>query len=237
MDYVYICRRGENEELRYSLRSLEKNMPAGDVWLVGYRPEWYVGNFIQVENISDTDKFINIKNCIKEILNNNLIKEDFVLMNDDFFALKEINSIKNFDGGLLEDKIIEYKKLGRSSRYIKLLELTLKQLKQNGIDDPLDYDIHVPMLIKKSLLKKVIDLAYFPRSTYGNFAQLERNTIIDVKMYESDNAITYTKNKSLEFISTEDNSFRSLKKHILSKEFINISKCENPVYSRVPNGI
>jgi len=235
MDYVYICRRGENEELRYSLRSLEKNMPEGDVWVVGYRPEWYVGNFIHIENISDTDKFINIKNCIKEILNNDLIKEDFVLMNDDFFALKKINSVTNFDGGLLEDKIIEYKNLGRSSRYIKLLELTLKQLKQNGIDNPLDYDIHVPMLMKKSLLKEVIDLAYFPRSTYGNFAQLKRNTISDVKMYELDNVKIYSQNKN--FISTEDNSFRSLKKHILFKEFIDISKCENPTYSRVPNGI
>ena len=62
MDYVYTCRQGNNEELRYSLRSIEHNMPAGRVWVVGYRPDWYIGDFVQVKDIGS--KFENIRNCI-----------------------------------------------------------------------------------------------------------------------------------------------------------------------------
>ena len=53
MDYVYTCRNSENEELLYSLRCLEENMPSGRVWLVGYRPKWYIGDFVSVKDVGN----------------------------------------------------------------------------------------------------------------------------------------------------------------------------------------
>ena len=79
MDYVYICRSGDNDELRYSLRSIEENMPDGRVWVVGHRPLWYIGDFIPVEDIGG--KFDNIKNCIKVVAENQDISNNFILMN------------------------------------------------------------------------------------------------------------------------------------------------------------
>ena len=228
MDYVYICRSGDNDELRYSLRSIEKNMPKGRVWVVGHRPIWYIGDFIPVDDIGG--KFDNIVNCIKTVSENNDISDNFILMNDDFFALNPIDKLKNYHGGLLENKIARYKELRMAPKYIRLLELTLKQLKENGIGNPIDYDIHVPIIMNKTILKDAINLAFFPRSAYGNLAKLEAIKIIDVKIYSNGEKINWHKIINNDFVSTEDNSFISLKNNILDKMFDKPSQLENPNY-------
>lgn len=229
MDYVYICRNGKNEELKYSLRSVEKNMQPGNVWVVGYRPDWYIGNFIKAEDIGK--KFENIRNCIKIISENNNISENFVLMNDDFFAIKPISNLENFHGGLLKNKIERYKELRMSPKYIKLLTLTYNQLCDYGIQNPLDYDIHLPMIMNKKILTDALKVAFFPRSAYGNFAQIGGNMVSDVKIY-SNNIIDFDniENENM-FVSTEDNSFLLLKNKILDKYFYKNSKFENPQYT------
>jgi len=228
MDYVYICRSGDNDELRYSLRSIEKNMPKGRVWVVGHRPIWYIGDFIPVDDIGG--KFDNIVNCIKTVSENNNISDNFILMNDDFFALNPIDKLKNYHGGLLENKIARYKELRMAPKYIRLLELTLKQLKENGINNPIDYDIHVPIIMNKTILKDAINLAFFPRSAYGNLAKLEAIKITDVKIYSNGEKINWHEIINNDFVSTEDNSFISLKNNILDKMFDKSSQLENPNY-------
>lgn len=228
MDYVYICRSGDNDELRYSLRSIEENMPEGRVWVVGHRPIWYIGDFIPVDDIGG--KFDNIVNCIKTVSENNDISDNFILMNDDFFALNPIDKLKNYHGGLLENKIARYKELRMAPKYIRLLELTLKQLKENGINNPIDYDIHVPIIMNKTILKDAINLAFFPRSAYGNLAKLEAIKITDVKIYSNGEKINWHEIINNDFVSTEDNSFISLKNNILDKMFDKPSQLENPNY-------
>lgn len=228
MDYVYICRDGKNEELRYSIRSVEKNMKPGKVWVVGYRPDWYIGDFIKVEDIGK--KFDNIKNCIKVVSENNNISENFILMNDDFFAIKPIDCLENFHGGLLKNKIEKYKESRMSPKYIKLLTLTYNQLCDYGIKEPLDYDIHLPMMMNKTILREALKVAFFPRSAYGNIAQIDGKQISDVKIYANhNNDFVNIENNNL-FVSTEDNSFLFLKDKILSKYFVDYSKFENPEY-------
>jgi len=228
MDYVYICRSGDNDELRYSLRSIEENMPKGRVWVVGHRPIWYIGDFIPVDDIGG--KFDNIVNCIKTVSENNDISDNFILMNDDFFALNPIDKLKNYHGGLLENKIARYKELRMAPKYIRLLELTLRQLKENGINSPIDYDIHVPIIMNKAILKDAINLAFFPRSAYGNLAKLEAIKITDVKIYSNGEKINWHEIINNDFVSTEDNSFISLKNNILNKMFDKPSQLENPNY-------
>jgi hypothetical protein len=225
MDYVYICRDGENEELRYSLRSIEKNMPEGRVWLIGNRPKWYIGDLVYVKDVGG--KFENIRNCIRVASEHLEISDNFVLMNDDFFALNKISIVPTLHGGLLIDKIERYKELGMASKYIKLLELTYKQLVSVGIKDPIDYDIHVPMIMNKNKLKESLDIAYFPRSTYGNFANIGGEKITDVKIYGSEKSKVST---DANFISTEDKSFISLRKNLLVNSFPTPGLLENPHY-------
>ena len=228
MDLVYICKNGNNEELRYSIRSAVENFPHNDVWVIGGRPSWYSGNFIRV--IDEGNKFDNIKKCISVIPSIEKISQDFVLMNDDFFFLKYIEKIPVYHGGLLKDKIDKYFELG-SRKYPRLLLKTFTDLSGQGIKNPIDYDIHVPMVMNKTMLDESIQKAYFPRSTYGNFHQIGGQLISDVKAYGAKSPLTSRShdflNTDSEFVSTEDSSFIELYEKILKDRFLTPSKYES----------
>jgi hypothetical protein len=220
VDIVYICRPGNNEELRYSIRSVVKNLDYESIWVVGYKPDWYVGNFLPVEDIRS--KFDNIKNCLKIVSETNEISEDFIFMNDDFFLLEKIDSLPTYHGGLLLEKVKDYESMG-STKYSRLLRNTYEQLIRCGIKDPLDYDIHVPMPMTKSGLQKSFSKAYFPRSTYGNVLSVGGTMIKDVKTYKRGSSMSSRshdiKENNLPFISTEDGSFAGVYKSTLQPMF------------------
>ena len=121
MDFVYICRTGPNEELRYSIRSVMNSFPDAKIWVSGGKPDWYIGNYISIDQ--NGSKYANAIANINAICDSKEISDDFVLMNDDFFILKKIDSIKTFHSGLLIDKITRFKEVARSSAYINKLVL------------------------------------------------------------------------------------------------------------------
>jgi hypothetical protein len=227
MDLVYICKDGNNEELRYSIRSAIKNFPHKNVWVIGGRPSWYSGNFFRVAN--DAGKFQNINKCISLIPSIGEISEDFVLMNDDFFLLSYIDEMPVYHGGLLQDKVNSYFELG-SRNYSKLLLKTLNDLKRQGISNPIDYDIHVPMVMNKEKLEQSINKAYFPRSAYGNINQIGGELILDVKTYGQKSPLASRSYNFLtgdaEMVSTDDNSFINLYEKVLKNRFLEPSKYE-----------
>jgi hypothetical protein len=227
MDYVYVCRSGDNEELRYSIRSVVKNLPPGNIWLVGDKPDWYTGNFIKVKD--GRDKFDNIKRCMSAIIKNEDISDYFVSMHDDFFITSKMDNIPTLYGGLLEDKASTYKKLSPSSAYTGLLNNTYRRLKKLGIENPLDYDIHVPMVMNKNMLKQIIDMPYLERSNYGNIFGIGGTLTNDVKVYSEGRLMS----RSYDFIngdsyllSTEDNSFNEMH-HIIASMFQNKTEFES----------
>lgn len=219
MDCVYICRPGDNDELRYSIRSVVKNLPHDNIWIVGYKPPWYKGNYVEVED--KTIKFDNIRRCLSAITDIGAISDDFILMNDDFYILKPMGLIPTYHGGLLDKKIERYVSDSGSTRYTRILGEASKQLKKRGIKEPLDYDIHTPMIMNKHKLKQIVNMNMAPRSMYGNIYEIGGKEIEDVKIYKYNNAIDY----SFGVISTEDNSLHLIKE-MLIKEFPNPSLYE-----------
>lgn len=202
MDCVYICRPGDNEELKYSIRSVVKNLTHNNIWLVGYKPEWYIGNYIQVEDKSI--KFENIRKCLSVVTEIGGISDNFTLMNDDFYLIKPMGIVPTYHGGYLDDKIARYIAQFGSTKYTRILADASKQLKKRGIERPLDYDIHTPMIMNKEHLKEVIELGMAPRSMYGNVFSIGGIEIKDVKLYKHNNEIDYSSG----IISTEDRSLR-----------------------------
>jgi len=217
MDYVYVCRSGDNEELRYSIRSVISHLPPGNIWVVGHKPEWYSGNFIPVKD--GRNKFDNIKKCMLAIINNKEISANFVSMHDDFFIINKTDSIPTLYGGLLEDRVNLYKKLSPSSSYTAMLDSTYKRLVKLGIENPLDYDIHVPMVMNKDMLAQIIDMPYLERSNYGNIFNIGGSLSSDVKVYSkgrlSSRSYDFVNGESY-FLSTEDNSFDQIKSMFLN---------------------
>jgi hypothetical protein len=218
MDFVYICRNGENEELRYSIRSLVKNFDNINLWVVGGKPNWYIGNFIDVYDTGN--KFTNINNCYSAILNELKISDEFVLMNDDFFILKPEEKYE-YHSGFLIDKIISHSNQYGNTAYARALNGALRELKKIGVSKPLNYDIHTPMTLKKALLADVLGLSLAPRSMYGNLFIKDSISIDDVKIYKN----TTNVGLSGRLISTEDNSF-GLIRDMLKETFLDKTQYE-----------
>lgn len=208
MDYVYVCRNGENEELRYSLRSVVANMPHGRIWVVGGKPDWYLGDYLQVPQIRN--KYKNVKNSLAEIVQSEQISNKFVLMNDDFFAIKPVTEITNYNGGFLIDKINRYDELVPGSSYLAMLRQTYYTLKKMQIPEPLDFELHLPMIVTKRGLNRALAFDSLWRSTYANIFDISSEKATDVKVYASGmmqaNSYDYINGNS-KFLSTDDESF------------------------------
>lgn len=228
MDYVYVCRSGENEELRYSLRALEKNAPEGRVWVVGGKPDWYIGDYLPVKQGSSKQE--NVKRNWIAVTSSPKISNSFVMMNDDFFIVESIDSIPVLNGGTLRNKVLQYKSIAPASKYTRILHDTYIKLKRLGYKEPLDYELHVPM----QMSKKSIESAYrsgilMIRSAHGNFNNLGGELISDVKIYEEKTfevkSFDYKSNRSA-FLSSNDNTFDVLGKDILFDMFPDKSSYE-----------
>lgn len=227
MDLVYVCRNLKNDELRYSLRSVEKNLEHDNIWLIGGKPDWYKGNFISVDNIGN--KYKNISNCLRFAAESEKISNDFIFMNDDFYITKNIQTLPVLHGGLLSEKIREYQGLASRSTYTNIMTQTYRYLIKAGYEEPLDYDIHVPMHMDKENLLKAIKTKCQPRSIYGNFNRVGGQEIKDVKVYRfgalKERSFDYL-NNDFSMISSQDDSFDILKTSILDEMFPTKSQYE-----------
>lgn len=217
MDIVYICRKGDNEELRYSLRSVVKNLPEGRVWVVGYKPGWYVGNFIPVPDTSN--KFDNIRKALKVVCNTDRISEDFVFMHDDIYVVEPLTEIKPYYSGTLANKISTGKGVGTYHR--KIVDVA-RYLGSLGYKNPLNYEVHVPMPMNRNKLKTIIDTRILERSLYGNkFITDALELPRDVKNYDSVNKSFVSSydyiNGNLPFLSSHDVSFIKMKDFLASQ--------------------
>jgi hypothetical protein len=227
MDYVYLCRNGENEELRYSLRSLEENAPEGNVWVVGGKPGWYIGNYIYVPQTGV--KYQNARSNLKQVCFNDKISNDIVLMNDDFFIVKPVDSIEMYHGGLLEDKVDAYEAMYPRGTYTRLLTITFNNLLSKKISEPLDYELHVPMRMEKDkLIAAFREKTSAWRSIYGNMYSVGGTEIRDVKVYtEKERVGSYDwKNSDFPYLSSMDASFNGEFLKMLQERFPNKSKYE-----------
>jgi hypothetical protein len=229
MDLVYICRNGNNEELRYSIRSAVKNLPHDKIWVVGGKPDWYTGDYIEVNQ--GKSKYRNARNNLKAICNAKEISESFILMNDDFYIVNKIDSIPYMYAGTLSDKIKQRDDIFNGNTYTALLRQTLGSLSRKNINTALDYELHVPMIMEKKKLSKVLGFSGLWRSLYGNIFAVGGVKISDVKVYDTKNKFyrnSYNiKNLKYDYLSSNDDSFETIKTLILNKRFRYKSKHED----------
>jgi len=228
MDYVYICRDGDNEELRYSLRATAENLPSGRVWVVGGKPDWYLGDYIEVPQ--QQSKQENAKANWKAAVSNPHVSESIIMMNDDFFTIKKLSNIPVLNGGLLSKKIAQYSKLSLQGSYTKRLMLTYRKLKASGHQHPIDYEMHVPMQITKSGIDEAQRRNYLMiRTAYGNIFDIGGEETKDIKVYESGSSMSHSYDYLSgvsPYLSSNDASFATLGKDILFDMFPSKSQYE-----------
>lgn len=209
-DIVYLLKNGPNEELRYSLRSVEKNFPHGRIIFVGGRPQDITPDiYIEVEQDSPT-KWANTRRNLMMAAQDTRVSEDFWLFNDDFFIMADYDKTQaEFDGELMHHiEEVEMRHGMLQSRYTKLLRHLHKTLTDAGIENPKNYAVHRPMLVNKA--KALRTLQDFPdepmfRALYGNINRIGGHQIKDCKFTPWLKPNT----RGATVISTEDASFRT----------------------------
>lgn len=212
-DVVYSVKQCEdNEELRYSLRSLE-NIPHGNIYIAGYKPTW-VKNVIHVPNhqLRTYSKYLNSTNNWAAANAMDDLSDDYIYMNDDFFIMHKLETIPNMHMGSLDLFIDRYVSIG-SRAYVEGSMTTRRVLHQIGVTGDLkSYELHVPFLVNKSRRRDIVALAqhYNPRqrslhtrTLYGNYYQVEGIEMRDVKIHNESMQFS----EKWDFLSTSDEAF------------------------------
>ena len=218
MDLVWLCRSGPNEELRYSIRSATQNIKHDNVWVVGDKPDWYSGPFIEAEQI-EGQKYDNVKRSLVNVILSDQVSDSFVLMNDDFFILKPTD-LDYYYSGTLDERIKRIETKSPNAIYANRLKETMRQLQQAGIRQPLDYELHKPMKFDKRGLALALEFPQF-RSAYGNLNQVGGEQTSDVKVYSNRlySGMSYNWSIDSQFVSTDDGSFDTLRRKLLQDLF------------------
>lgn len=217
MDAVYIVGPwAENEQLRYSLRSLARNMPYVDkVWIVGSAPAWVSGAAGKILLEPLDDKFDNQRQSLRAACADDRISEDFVLMADDMFALVEMDHLPVWHLGPLDLLIKRVTKRGETAennQWVRGLVEMLSQMREWGFKNPFAYEGHNPLPFNRKRLAHLIDTA--TRSpflagcvygaTQGPVGQLGDN----VKVGElGSRELLSAMVSGLPFLSSEDDAF------------------------------
>lgn len=207
-DIVYLLKNDiDSNEIRYSLRSIEKNFPYNKVWFVSGCPEGIKPDgFIDFQQVGDT-KWKRSTSALAAACRNDEITEDFWLFNDDFFVIRKVRSIKPMISGTLLQrcKKVEARNGNMQTGYTRQLRRAAHVLRINGYTQ-YDFALHVPMLINKAkaleVMNKFPDCPMF-RSLYGNYCELESIKTKDVKITD----LKMLPDEDAKFVSTEDKSF------------------------------
>lgn len=208
---LYFVRRGnKNESLRYSLRTLD-NLPHDRVVIVGHAPQW-VQNVEVVRGNKHASKWLNVFGNLR-IAARELAGETFVVMNDDFFITEPLVEIPSWRRGSLADHIERV----RPSTWRKSLVATNDFFRDHGLDDPLSYELHVPVEMDADKLLGVLDRAHewawartprcrdLPqwRTLYGNWWKVPAVRHDDVKLLR----VSTVRDESVGMVSTDAKTF------------------------------
>lgn len=210
IDVVYFVKQSStNDELKYSLRTVEKNWPCFRVWFCGGSPDGIKPDIMMRLNQRGLNKWEKVRNSIIAVCKNDEITEDFWLFNDDFFVMKKRKA--DFEpqyNGRIIDYVDRIKKRHHDSHseYTVRLMNTIDALEKAGFGT-LNYEVHKPMLINRAKALEVLER--FPeiggfRSLYGNYWQIGGENQHDMKIKEL-GAFDW---EDWAFLSTADKSFR-----------------------------
>ena len=214
-DIVYCLKETwSNEELRYSLRSVEENWKYRNVVFAGGCPHGITPDFHLKYSQTEPTKWERVRNMLLKVCDENSLTEDFWLFNDDFYILKPVDceNMKPLCNGTIQQLIdrIEKKRGGIPSDYTARLKHMKQTLEDAGLPT-VSYAVHKPMLFNrkkfKEVLKKFPNEPFF-RSLYGNYWQIGGEHSPDNKLQVLDYKKMDKVRKDWTFLSSADRSFR-----------------------------
>lgn len=219
MNLVYPVRPGDqNEELRFSLRSVAAHVPHELVFIAGHVPAW-CANVVGLELEQTGSKYQNSTANLRAVLEHELAGDELVLVNDDMYALEPLEGPPAVLHRGPVRALLETRYGGRRrSDYGEGMAATLELLERLGYPDPLSYELHVPLVIDRELMLEVLELmarephtGLHKRTIYGALANLAGELARDVKV--TFGAPT-REHLAGTWLSTDDRSFPRARRHL-----------------------
>lgn len=196
MDIIYPVRPGEvNEELRFSLRTLDTHYPDhGTIWIVGYRPSWLTGVEVIPGGNPTTNSRRNVYQNILTACRHPDVSTEAVVFNDDFFLTEPIDSFPvAYRSTLREHMHLPRLRTNPRSWWRESLSTTMVCLQALGYPDPLSYELHVPFPVNTGLMAETLERfnEITPdnppqwRSLYGNLHVTDPVQMADSKVFRN----------------------------------------------------
>ena len=207
---VYIVRPGPNEELRYSLRSAHAHAGVENVWIVGDPPPWYTGPRIPGNRYRTKQR--NVYDNVRILAEHPDLPDEVAVWNDDMYALTPAKVEMNY-----RDTLADHIAPLKPSWWRESLTLTLRWLTQQGIAEPLSYELHRPFPIHRAAMAGILaDAAHlYPlnppqwRTLYGNLARAGGTKDGAGKVYGA-----HTPTPSGAWMSSTDRSYGSVRRRL-----------------------
>lgn len=263
IDIVYPLGSGsrwQNNEIRYSLRSVEKHLKGvRNVYIVGQKPLW-LGNLIHIpaDDPLNYNADGNIAMKVLKVCEIEDLSDDFLFINDDHIFLKDIQAseIPNY---YKFDLVKKSEKYFEGGLYVQRLKRTRDILKKRKLPT-LHFDCHTPIILNKKKFPEVIEyfayrdgIGYTMKSLYANFLRLEgvHRPDLNIKSPSTLSAITQAtegetimafndrglsgdlkKFLQIKFPNKSKYEIMEKDKQILYTEAINWLEAENKTYSK-----
>ena len=211
MDSVWFVRPGPNEELRYSLRSAHAHAGVENVWIVGDPPPWYTGPRIPGNRFRTKQR--NVYDNVRILAEHPDLPDEVAVWNDDFFAMQPVAIEMAWRCTLAEHLTLR----GVSGWWKQSLEYTMTYLTEQGIAEPLSYELHRPFPIHRATMAGILSGAARVnplnppqwRTLYGNLANAGGAQDVDGKLFSR-----HATAKTGAWLSTEDHSFAGVQSRV-----------------------
>ncbi len=219
MDVLYILGNGskwDDNELRFSLRSIEKNLIGlGNVYIVGRLPHFIQGvHHVEMKDESGVCKQYNIMRKIYEGTKISELSSNFIFINDDHFLLHplKVEAMQYWYDGTMLDRF-------RLTNYVRYANCIHHVIDELG-DGPY-FDIHTPIVYNRTLFRDVMDRfdwnkenTYVVKSLYCNWLQIEGVQMDDNKRDFPDWRSALKQNEGRTWFSTTDHVSSGVKNYL-----------------------
>lgn len=187
---------GDNEELRYALRSWEANLIGlGDIYVVGESlPKWSKGLnllYFKEDNKLQEWKEFRIFSKVLAACKESSVSEDFLFLNDDHFITKPIVASEFPYHYREEDMIDTVNKSVKNEAWKTTIRNTREHLINKGLDVKM-FDTHCPIIYNKFQfeLLDMVDWSkphgYGIKSLYANTTRISGSHYPDGKLFPSE---------------------------------------------------
>jgi hypothetical protein len=169
------------EDLRYSLRTIERYGSPSAVFIAGWAPPWVepdaLAGYIEGPILSDANASSTAN--LLAACRDPRVPDDFVFMHDDMYLLRPVDRVPVAHAGALT-----------SDTHVPILRDTYRLLRTKTPLELYNYELHRPLPVRKTLMREALELAegrrVAKRTLYGNLAGIGGSEAFDVKVRQPD---------------------------------------------------